>query len=128
MKTARSTLINADGMMVSPSSDHPDDLAQRVIDILASDSTQTAEDESSVKCAIRRTGEYCETHAPNYSARPFFQGSHEQYRKRPVYWLLQSPKLTFNVYLFQERATDQTLALLQGKRYLGGESSRCGSN
>lgn len=44
----------------------------------------------------------------------------KRYRKRPVYWLLQSPKQNFSAYLFHERATDQTLALLQGNHYLGG--------
>ena len=51
---------------------------------------------------------------------PFFKAHAKRYRKRPVYWLLQSPKQNFSVYFFHERATDQTLALLQGKRYLGG--------
>jgi hypothetical protein len=51
---------------------------------------------------------------------PFFKAHVKRYRKRPVYWLLQSPKQNYSVYLFHERGTDQTLALLQGTRYLGG--------
>jgi len=55
-----------------------------------------------------------------YLLGPFFKSHVKRYRKRPVYWLLQSTKQSFSVYLFHERAMDQTLALLQGKRLLGG--------
>jgi hypothetical protein len=43
----------------------------------------------------------------------------KHYRKRPIYWLVQSPKQKYSVYVFHEKATGQTLALLQGNRYLG---------
>ncbi|HEU4784532.1 MAG TPA: hypothetical protein VFS83_14420, partial [Ktedonobacterales bacterium] len=53
-------------------------------------------------------------------ARDFFKEHARQYRKRPIYWLLQSPKRRYGVYLFSERVTRDTLHLLRGNRYLGG--------
>ncbi len=110
-------LIEADGPMVVKS-DHPDDLAQRVIDILGAIHTD-AEAGRIVRTAIGGNGDLRDALA-NYLLGPFFRAHVKRYRKRPVYWLLQSPKQTFSVYLFHERATDQTLALIQGNHYLGG--------
>jgi hypothetical protein len=110
-------LIDADGLMVVHA-DHPDDLAQRVIDILSAIHSE-AEASRIVRTAIGGNGDLRDALA-SYLLGPFFKAHVRQYRKRPVYWLLQSPKQNFSVYLFHERATDNTLALLQGKRYLGG--------
>ena len=54
-----------------------------------------------------------------YLERDFFKWHLSLYRKRPVYWLLQSPGRNYGVYLFHERITRDTLFLLQGNRYLG---------
>jgi len=110
-------LINADGLMVVHR-DHPGDLAQRTIDILAALHTDT-EAGRIVRTAIGGNGDLRDALA-NYLLGPFFKAHVKRYRKRPVYWLLQSPMQNFSVYLFHERATDQALAVLQGKRYLGG--------
>lgn len=53
-------------------------------------------------------------------ARDYFKQHVRQYRKRPIYWLLQSPKKRYSLWLFHERITRDTLHLLQGNRYLGG--------
>jgi hypothetical protein len=53
-------------------------------------------------------------------ARDFFKSHLKRYRNRPIYWLLQSPKKTYSVYLFHERVTPDTLHLLRGSRFLGG--------
>lgn len=53
-------------------------------------------------------------------ARDYFKQHVRQYRKRPIYWLLQSPKKRYSPWLFHERITRDTLHLLQGNRYLGG--------
>jgi len=46
--------------------------------------------------------------------RDFFTRWHiKWYRKRPVYWLLQSPKKLYGVYLFHERLTKDTLFVVQ---------------
>lgn len=52
--------------------------------------------------------------------RDYFKQHLRQYRKRPIYWLLQSPKKRYSFLLFHERITRDTLYLLQGNRYLGG--------
>jgi hypothetical protein len=52
--------------------------------------------------------------------RDYFKQHVRQYRKRPIYWLLQSPKKRYSLWLFHERITRDTLYLLQGHRYLGG--------
>ena len=97
---------------------HPDDLAARTAEILTTihgdaelvrivrEATQSQED-------LRQAIE-------TYLLGPFFKDHVRRYRKRPIFWLFQSPEQHYSVYLFHEHATDQTLALLQGKRYLGG--------
>ena len=35
------------------------------------------------------------------------------YRKRPVYWLLQSPKKKYGVWVFHERLTGDSLYRIQ---------------
>jgi N-6 DNA Methylase len=50
----------------------------------------------------------------------FFPKHIQQYGKRPVYWLLQSPKKSYGLYLFHEKATPDTLSIIRGKDYLGG--------
>lgn len=110
-------LVNAAGPMIIKG-DHPDDLAQRVIDILAAIHGDP-EAGRIVRTANGGNGDLRDALA-TYLLGPFFKAHVKRYRKRPVYWLLQSPKQTFSVYLFHERATEQTLATLQGNHYLGG--------
>jgi len=57
-------------------------------------------------------------------ARDYFKQHVRQYRKRPIYWLLQSPKKRYSLWLFHEHITRDTLHLLQGNRYLGGRINR----
>lgn len=110
-------LTDADGLMVLQR-DHPDDLAQRIIDILAATLSEVEADRI-VRTAAGGNRDLRDALA-TYLLGPFFKTHVKLYRKRPVYWLLQSPRQNFSVYLFHERANDQTLALLQNKRYLGG--------
>ena len=56
-----------------------------------------------------------------YLERDFWKRHIQQYRKRPVYWLLQSPARSFSVYVFHERATRDTLPLIMGTRYVTGK-------
>jgi type I restriction-modification system DNA methylase subunit len=115
-------LIDGDGIMVVQR-DHPDDLAQHVIDILlAIHNDVDAEHIVRSAASAHRAGANGDLRnaLAGYLLGPFFKAHVRRYRKRPVYWLLQSPKQSFSVYVFHERATDQTLALLQGNRYLGG--------
>jgi len=57
----------------------------------------------------------------SYLERDFWKRHLQQYRKRPVYWLLQSPAKSFSVYVFHERATRDTLPLIMGTRYASGK-------
>jgi hypothetical protein len=45
--------------------------------------------------------------------RDFFKEHVKQYRKRPVYWLFQSPKRTFGLYAFHEPFARETLFKIQ---------------
>ena len=98
---------------------HPDDLAQRVLNILH----VIYEDkgaEAIVRLATEDDGPLRQG-LDDYLQGQFFKWHVKLYRKRPIYWLLQSPKKKYSVYLFHERATSDTLSRLQGKRYLGGK-------
>lgn len=44
----------------------------------------------------------------------FWKVHHQQYKKRPVYWPLQSPKRRYTVWLFHERLTGDTLFHIRG--------------
>jgi hypothetical protein len=97
---------------------HPDDLAARVVEILRiihgdTHAEQIIHAATGTEGPIRQSVE-------EYLLGSFFKEHVKLYRKRPVYWLLQSPDRKYSAYLFHERATDQTLAILQSKRYLGG--------
>jgi len=56
----------------------------------------------------------------DYLKGDFFKLHIMQYEKRPVYWLLQSPRRNYSVYIFHERMTEDTLHLLRGTDYVGG--------
>jgi type I restriction-modification system DNA methylase subunit len=116
-RPGKESLVDADGLMVLQR-DHPDDLAARVIAILAAIHGDT-ESGRIIRTAIGGNGDLRDALA-SYLLGPFFKALGKRYRKRPVYWLVQSPKQNYSVYLFHEQATDQTLAMLQGARYLGG--------
>jgi type I restriction-modification system DNA methylase subunit len=111
------SLVDEDGLMVVQR-DHPDDLAARAIAILATIHGD-AESGRIIGTVIGDNGDLRDALA-SYLLGPFFKAHVKRYRKRPVYWLVQSPKQKYSLYLFHERATDQTLAILQGARYLGG--------
>lgn len=44
----------------------------------------------------------------------FWKVHHQQYKKRPVYWPLQSPKRRYTVWLFHEKMTGDTLFHIRG--------------
>ena len=48
----------------------------------------------------------------------FFKEHIKQYRKRPVYWLLQSPRKKYGVWLFHEKLTKDTLYRIRGDEYV----------
>ncbi|MEM2097382.1 MAG: hypothetical protein QXI70_04425, partial [Methanothrix sp.] len=96
---------------------HQDDLARKVWEALeialgehgASEIIETALGEGHPEMLLR-----------DYLKRDFWKRHLQQYRKRPIYWLLQSPNRSFSVYVFHERATRDTLPLILGMRYVAG--------
>ncbi len=97
---------------------HQDDLARNVWNTLetalgesgASEIVETVLGDGHPESLLRR-----------YLERDFWKRHLQQYRKRPVYWLLQSPAKSFSVYVFHERATRDTLPLIMGTRYVTGK-------
>jgi hypothetical protein len=97
---------------------HQDDLAAKVCKALeialgeagASEVVSTILGEGNPEALLR-----------SYLERDFWKRHLQQYRKRPVYWLLQSPAKSFSVYVFHERATRDTLPLILGTRYVTGK-------
>jgi hypothetical protein len=112
---------HGDGIMVLEEG-HPDDLAQRTLDILGI-IHDDAVAEKIVRTAAGMNGSLRNAIA-EYLVGPFFKSHVKRYGKRPVYWLLQSPDRNYSAYIFHERATENTLSLLQGKKYLGGRVYR----
>lgn len=53
-----------------------------------------------------------------YFAGQFFKEHIKLYRKRPIYWLLQSPKKKYGLYLFHEKLTGDTLYRIRGEEYV----------
>jgi hypothetical protein len=98
---------------------HQDDLAHKVWQALqialgeegASEVVEAALDGSSQPETLLR----------RYLVKDFYKRHLQQYRKRPVYWLLQSKDRAFSAYVFHERATKDTLPLILGNRYVGGK-------
>ena len=109
VNVALARLVDPDGV-ATLEADHPDDLAsnvERALDLIV------GEDETPRLLTAAGV-------APNtdglrrYLAKDFFKWHVRLYRKRPVYWLLQSPGRSYGVYVFHERITADTLFLLAG--------------
>lgn len=104
-------LADSDGIAVLDQG-HPDDLPAKVETALelmlgetgAAEVIAAATGEShDLSKALRR-----------FLERDFFTKHHlKMYRKRPVYWLPQSPQRLYGLYLFHERLTRDTLFVLQ---------------
>lgn len=111
------SLTDSDGVATLDEG-HQDDLAARVFKALeialgesgASEVVATTLGDGNPEDLLRR-----------YLERDFWKRHLQQYRKRPVYWLLQSPAKSFSVYVFHERATRDTLPLIMGTRYVSGK-------
>ena len=86
---------------------HTDDLPARVLQaltIMVGDEVAT----EVVKAATGKEGP-AEELLRQFMERTFFKVHIQQYRKRPVYWFLQSPKKKYGVWLFHERMNKDTL-------------------
>ncbi|MBA2883178.1 hypothetical protein HNR65_003539, partial [Desulfosalsimonas propionicica] len=111
-------LADPDGILVMDEG-HSDDLPARVLDALSIMLGET-EAEEVVKTATGKEGA-AETLLRTYLERTFFKEHIKQYRKRPVYWLLQSPKKKYSVWLFHEKISKDTLFLIRSNKYIGSK-------
>lgn len=110
-----------DGIMVLEEG-NPLDLAQHILNVLSAIYGDT-ETERIVRAATDST-EPLRITIETYLVGQFFRDHVRRYRKRPIYWLMQSPKKSYSLCLFHEKATADTLSLLRGNRYLGGRINR----
>ncbi|MBW2023468.1 MAG: hypothetical protein JRI51_11565 [Deltaproteobacteria bacterium] len=99
-------LADPDGILVMDEG-HSDDLPTNVLQALNimfgdSDSAEI------IKAATGKEGNI-EGLLRQYLERTFFKLHIQQYRKRPVYWLLQSPKKRYGVWVFHERLNKDSL-------------------
>ncbi|RMG42890.1 MAG: BREX-1 system adenine-specific DNA-methyltransferase PglX [Methanobacteriota archaeon] len=105
------TMADPDGIMVLDEG-HPDDLPTRIEEVLTimlgEDQTQQVlatliGEPHSDKDKFRR-----------FMERDFFNKHHlKMYRKRPIYWLLQTANKNYGFYIFHERIDKDTLYKLQ---------------
>ncbi len=107
------SLADTDGIVVLDES-HPDDLGRKVrhaLELMAGD-----EDADQI-IATATNGKKLD----EWFAREFFKQHVQQYRKRPIYWLLQSPRKSYSLIAFYERLTADSLPLIAGNRYVRGK-------
>ncbi len=111
-------LADADGVMVLDPG-HEDDIATKVFQALEIMLGEEAAREV-VSVGMGQEGEPEES-LRKYFAGKFFKEHISQYRKRPVYWLLQSPRKKYGVWLFHEKLTKDTLYRIRGDEYVGSK-------
>ena len=103
-------LADPDGVLIHDSG-HSDDAAAGVAAALALMLGEESAEEV-VRTAAGERGS-AEDALRGYLAGPFWKQHIKQYRKRPIYWLFQSPKKKYGVWVFHERMTDDTLFRVQ---------------
>jgi hypothetical protein len=99
-------LTDPDGILVMDKG-HRDDLAARVRDALEIMLGEAGAREV-VQFATEGDAE-AEEELRRYFERAFFREHIRKYRKRPVYWLFQSPEKRYGVWVFHEKVTKDTL-------------------
>lgn len=105
-------LSDPDGIMVMDEG-HSDDIRLKIIKcltvIFGADETSTI-----IKTAIGKIGDP-EQLLRDYLSTKFFKDHIQRYRKRPVYWFLQSPQKKYGIWVFHERFTKDTLFRIQSE-------------
>lgn len=111
-------LADSDGILVLDQG-HPDDIAAKVLQALQLMLGEAA----ATEVAAEGTGKSGnpEEELRRYFERNFFKEHIQKYRKRPVYWLLQSPRKKYGVWLFHEKLTKDTLYRIRGEQYLASK-------
>ena len=98
---------------------HPFDLATRVFEALSLIYDEDRAGEI-IRESTGKTGDPV-TVLRKYFAGPFFKEHIKFYRKRPIYWLLQSPKKKYGLFLFHEKLTSDTLYRIRGEEYVAAK-------
>lgn len=115
-------LADKDGIVVLDEG-HPDDLPAKVetaLEVMLGEQG-TAE----IVIAIGGQPPAVRQELRRFLERDFFSKWHVKwYRKRPIYWLLQSPKKLYGLYIFHERIAKDTLFVVQRRKYLEGKIIR----
>jgi hypothetical protein len=111
-------LADSDGILVLDQG-HPDDLATKTLQALRI----ILGDEAAAEVVAEGTGRTGNPEAElrRYFERTFFKEHIQKYRKRPVYWLLQSPHKNYGVWLFHENLTKDTLYRIRGEQYVASK-------
>ena len=111
--TAISALIDSDGIMPADLG-HPQDIVSRTISILElMRGEETAR--SLVRAATGGDGmpeDLLRGLLERFAGQPdtsFWRFHFQRYRKRPIFWPLQSPKRKYTIWIFQERFTTNSL-------------------
>lgn len=119
-------LADKDGIVVLDEG-HPDDLPAKVetaLELMLGErgaAEVVAALSGDTNYAARSTLELERSALRRFLERDFFAKWHVKwYRKRPIYWLLQSPKKLYGLYFFHERITKDTLFVVQ-RKYLDGK-------
>jgi hypothetical protein len=111
-------LADSDGILVLDQG-HPDDLATKVFQALQAMLGIDAAHDVVAEGTGRRG--ILEEELRRYFERTFYKEHIQKYRKRPVYWLLQSPRKTYSVWLFHEKLTKDTLYRIRGEQYVASK-------
>lgn len=110
-------LTDADAVTVLEEG-HPDDLGAKILSALTMMlGESTANEILAVLGGDMATGAAT---IRSFMLKDYWKIHLQWYRKRPIYWLIQSPKKEYSCYVFHERMTVDSLFLIQSARYLGG--------
>lgn len=107
-------VADPDGILVMDEG-HQDDLPEKLLEAL-NVMVGVADTTDLIRSATGKEGAP-EDLLRQYLDRTFFKLHIQQYRKRPVYWYLQSPKKRYGIWVFHERLTNDSLFRIQ-KEYV----------
>ena len=99
-------LVDSDGIMASDE-DHPQDIVKRTLESLVLMLGREAA-HATIRTSTEGDGD-SEDLLRAWIDKQFWKYHYQQYRKRPVYWPLQSPKKKFTVWVFHEQFSKDTL-------------------
>jgi type I restriction-modification system DNA methylase subunit len=111
-------LVLSDGILALDPG-HPDDMVTKVLQVLGAMVGDDSTESIIFECTGKKTNP--ENELRKYIEGTFFKEHIQRYRKRPVYWLLQSPRKKYGIWIFHEKLTRDTLYLIRGDKFLGSK-------